>query len=44
MLNKIKVAVCNVVANKLTTVAEMATNSVSLFSQYEHEMPKQLKK
>ena len=44
MFDKLAVKVCNIVANTLTSVAEMATNSVSLFGQYEHEMPKTLKK
>lgn len=44
MRNKIVVKACEIVAKTLNSVAEMATNSVSLYSQYEHEMPKQLKK
>ena len=44
MFEKLAVKTCNVVAKALTSVAEMATNSVSLYGQYEHEMPKSLKK
>jgi cyclic lactone autoinducer peptide len=35
---------CNALANGLASVANIATNSISLYGQYEHEMPKCLKK
>ena len=44
MFEKLTVKACNIVAKALTSVAEMATNSVSLYTQYEHEMPKCLRK
>ncbi|MCI9448818.1 MAG: cyclic lactone autoinducer peptide [Clostridiales bacterium] len=44
MFDKIMTKVCDVIAKNLTSVATMATNTVSLYGQYEHEMPKNLKK
>lgn len=35
---------CNAVVNGLSSIANIATNSISVFGQYEHEMPKNLKK
>ena len=42
MFEKFAVKACNVVVKVLASVADMATNSVSLYGQYEHEMPKSL--
>lgn len=44
MFDTLMTSVCNAIANGLTSIANVATNSVSLFLQYEHEMPKCLKK
>lgn len=35
---------CNIIANGLSSIASIATNSISVFGQYEHEMPECLKK
>lgn len=35
---------CNAIANGLSSIANIATNSISMFGQYEHEMPKNLRK
>ena len=35
---------CNIIANGLSSIANIATNSISVFGQYEHEMPECLKK
>ena len=43
-MNKIMVKVCKTVTKALVSVANVATNTVSVFAQYEHEMPKCLKK
>lgn len=44
MLDVLKTSVCNVIAKGLSSIAKVATNTVSVFLQYEHEMPKCLKK
>lgn len=44
MFDTLMTSVCNAIASGLTSIANVATNSVSLFLQYEHEMPKCLKK
>ena len=37
-------ALCSAIVSGLSSIANIATNSISLFGQYEHEMPKCLKK
>lgn len=35
---------CNAIVNGLSSIVNIATNSISVFGQYEQEMPKCLKK
>ena len=44
MWENMMIIFCNAIANGLSSIANIATNSISVFGQYEYEMPKNLKK